>query len=111
MYSYRLTLDPASQADAPRLDLSEVQLPPEELKTDGHLAGKVLASELSPAEINFVPEGLAIRTDGEKGLLCNVEVYRWVKRAEGGVDEGAKGEMEVDEGSAHETMEEVIEAI
>ena len=42
----------------------------------------VVASELSPAEIHFVPEGLAVRTEADKGVFCAVEMFRWVRRVD-----------------------------
>jgi hypothetical protein len=60
---------------------------------------EVLATDLPVTEFHWVPEGLAVRIHGRKGLLCLVETFRWEKRTEelvppGGEELGEEVKME-----------------
>ena len=43
---------------------------------------KVLATDVPPHEVHFLPQGLAVRIRGEKGILCSIEAYRWRERSD-----------------------------
>jgi hypothetical protein len=63
---------------------------------------QVLATGIPAIEFHWVPEGLAVRTKGRKGLLCPFERFRWAKNGEGeteavGDDDEAEGMEEVKE--------------
>ena len=45
---------------------------------DKERAEVVVATDLSPSDVHFVPQGLAVQTVGRNGLLCAAEVFRWV---------------------------------
>ena len=75
-HRYRLSLQSVSET-TPRLYLLELSTSSTKLKSS---VLTVVASELSPAEIHFVPEGLAVRTEADKGLFCAIEMFRWVRR-------------------------------
>lgn len=68
----------------------------------------VLATDIPAIEFHWVPEGLAVRTKGRKGLLCPFERFRWAKKGE--VEREALGDDYDDEDEA-EGMEEVKEEV
>lgn len=39
-----------------------------------------IGTDLPPSEFHWLPQGLAVRVDGVKGMLCPVKTYKWVKR-------------------------------
>lgn len=41
-------------------------------------AEKIVAEKTPCCNIHWVPEGLIVRTEGKKGVLCAVDRYRWV---------------------------------
>jgi hypothetical protein len=84
-YRYRLSL----LNDDLRLHLT--QIVPGKPKTSAAGGSKrrtlktgieVLATDIPAIEFHWVPEGLAVRTKGRKGLLCPFERFRWAGKSE-----------------------------
>ena len=51
-----------------------------------------IGTDLPPSEFHWLPQGLAVRVDGVKGMLCPVKTYKWVKREGEDFSEAILGE-------------------